>query len=545
MKTQTVTEPAYLRGAFLTNYLFADVLFSQYCTQDELRDIYDKYAKAFCICNREWLNDIWNVVSSDLFNLADNTSDFNRLVRLAKQYPHKISPLESYVLSQKATAIQIKSDILLTNDDASFDTILRILERKANSGDTDCIALFGFLEYHGILVNQNTTQAETRFETAATWSHLFAILMGCHYASDKNPYYQKLCALLNVPSNESIWEYLKTALDISADIKADKIALALEYAFCQGSFQACKVNHDVMKLVHSSVLNENAKSRLIKAAKGKDFFSSEIPLNVTKNSEIFLDLSGFSTSTTVRQAETDQICANLGMIDLRDTSVYKPLLIVCEDELVLDYYRESIKSAFSGAPLAHIYLHEGDKCNLSHSHDNIFIASMEKHGERNVVMLLDHCETLNPEGSAELARFLKAANRKHYKSGGTPPVEIDLSGVLPILFASTIPDANIAECCDIVIATELTKSEFREVLDKSLKKKCEVFKLTSLSMEPTVADFLFEYSSATVTNLLNKAIGQLRGTTKDVHITVAVLQGIIDKFYSSKSKNGFWRDAAL
>lgn len=64
-------------------------------------------------------------------------------------------------------------------------------------------------------------------------------------------------------------------------------------------------------------------------------------------------------------------------------------------------------------------------------------------------------------------------------------------------------------------------------------------------MEPTVADFLFEYSSATVTNLLNKAIGQLRRTTKDVHITVAVLQGIIDKFYSSKSKNGFWRDAAL
>ena len=152
MKTQTVTEPAYLRGAFLTNYLFADVLFSQYCTQDELRDIYDKYAKAFCICNQEWLNDIQNIVSSDLFNLADNTSDFNRLVRLAKQYPHKISPLESHVLSQKATAIQIKSDILLTNDDASFDTILRILERKANSGDTDCIALFGFLEHHGILV---------------------------------------------------------------------------------------------------------------------------------------------------------------------------------------------------------------------------------------------------------------------------------------------------------------------------------------------------------------------------------------------------------
>ena len=545
MKTQTVTEPAYLRGAFLTNYFFADVLFSQYCTEDELKNIYDKYAKVFCICNKKWLDDIWSIVSSDLFNLANNTSDFNRLVRLAKQYPHKISPMESYVLSQKATAIQIKSDILLTNDDASFDTIIRILERKANSGDTDCIALFGFLEFNGILVSQNIEQAKTRFETAATWNHLFAILIGCHYANIKIPYYQKLCALLNVPSNESIWEYLKTSLDIPADIKADKIALALEHAFCQGTLQACKVNHDIMRLARSSVLNENSKSKLIKTIKGKEPFSSEIPLNVTKKSQLSPDLSGFSTTSAIRQAEADQLCSNLGMIDLRDTAVYKPLLIVCDDELVLDYYRESIKNAFSDAPLAHIYLHEGDKCNLSHSSDNIFIASMEKYGERNIVMLLDHCETLTPEGGAELARFLKATNRKHYKSGGAQPVEIDLSGILPILFASAIPNGNIAEYCDLIMAKELTQSEFCEVLEKSLQKKCEDFKLSSLSVEPAVAEFLFEYSSATVTNLLNKAIGQLRRTTKDVHITVAVLQGIIDKFYSSKSKNGFWRDAAL
>ena len=170
---------------------------------------------------------------------------------------------------------------------------------------------------------------------------------------------------------------------------------------------------------------------------------------------------------------------------------------------------------------------------------------MEKYGERNIVMLLDHCETLTPEGGAELARFLKATNRKHYKSGGAQPVEIDLSGILPILFASAIPNGNIAEYCDVIMAKELTRSEFCEVLEKSLQKKCEDFKLSSLSVEPAVAEFLFEYSSATVTNLLNKAIGQLRRTTKDVHITVAVLQGIIDKFYSSKSKNGFWRDAAL
>jgi len=183
MKAQTVTEPAYLRGSFLSNYLFADVLFSQFCSIDELRNIYDKYAEVFCICNNQWLNEIWDIVSSDLFSLADNASDFNRLVRLAKQYPEKISEMESFVLSQKASAIQIKSDILLTNDDSSFDAILRILERKANGGDTDCISLFAFLEHHGgrvayerrategsrVLVAANMEETDWTIDLSGSW----------------------------------------------------------------------------------------------------------------------------------------------------------------------------------------------------------------------------------------------------------------------------------------------------------------------------------------------------------------------------------------
>ena len=391
----------------------------------------------------------------------------------------------------------------------------------------------------------NAKQADKRLSTAASWNHFFATLMGCQWSSSKNFYNRKLCALFNSPSSESILEYLKSTLKIPSDLESDKIALALEYAFCQGAFQSCKVNFDVMKLMSSSVINENAKAKLIKAAKGKDFFSSEIPLNVTKDSEITFDPSKFPITSDVRQAEIEQICSNLTMIDLRDTSVYKPLLFVCEDELVLDYYRESIKNAFSGSAIAHIFLHEGDKCNLSHSNDNIFISSMDKHGEKNVVLLLDHCETLNPEGGVELSKFLKASNRKHYKTGSAPTVEINLSGVLPILFASALPDQSIVEQCDVILAAELTQSEFHKVLEKSFESKRDIFKLSSLSMDPAVVEFLFDYSSATVTNLLNKAIGQLRRTTKEVHITVEILQNIISKFYSTNTKDGFWRDSTL
>ena len=546
MKKQTFIEPAFLKDTFLNHYFFADVLFSQYCTEEELKTIYDKYAEVFCIQSQEWLDEIWAIVSLDLFRLADNMSDFNRLVRLAKLYPENISAMESYVLSQKAAAIQAKANILNTQEDASFDTILHLLRQKANNGNVDCTVLVAFLEHNGILVDQNTEQAEKRMETAAKWNSFFGTIMGCHYSKSKEFYIQKFRALLNAPFVQPIWEYLKTPLCISDDIKPDRISLALEHAFCQGAFGIETVNYDAIKLMDSCVLSTNAKTKLIKTAKANTAFPCEIPLEVTRNTKLVFDASVFGTPAfEARKAECDQICSNLSMIDLRDTSIYKPLLLVCEDEFVLDYYREAIKGCFSNSPTSLIHLQERGRFNLSHSKDNIFIAAMEKYGKRNIALLLDHCEILNPECSAELADYLKATHRKHYKSGCTPMVEIDLGGVLPILFASTMPDPAIVECCDVVLAAQLTQSEFRQVLERSLENKREIFKLSSISMDPNVSDFLFDYSSATVTGLLNKAIGELKRTSKNIHITVATLQGIIDKFYANKNKNGFWRGSTL
>ena len=545
MKKTFIFEPSYLTEAFLSNYFLADVLFSQFCSQEELNCIYNKYADIFCIKNKIWLNEIWDVISSDLFSLADNTSDFNRLVRLAKQFPDKMSSIENYLLSHKAIAIQIKSDILLDNDDMSFDSIIGILEQRANGGNTDCISLLGFLEQNGIFINQNTDHAEKLIAASASWNHLFGILMGLHYSKLKDHYSQKICTLLRKPSNESTLEYLYECLDISSESKTDKIALALEYAFSQGTLQENKINDNVIKLIHSSVINESAKAKLIKSINNKDSYFSDIPLGIVKNSELIFNENYLSNFENERKTEVEQITSNLSMINLRGKSVYKPLLFVCEDEMLLDYYRDAIKQCFAGSPISHIRLHEGDNCNLSNSVDNIFISSMDKYGEKNAVVLLDHCEVLNEEGSFALSKLLNGVNRKHYKLSSTPSIEIDMSGVLPILFASGIPDACITEYCDILFAKELTKDEFKSELIKSLENKRDMFRLSTITLESKVTDFLFDYSSSTVSTLINKAICQLKKSSSDILITVPILQAIIDKFYSSKSKTNFWRDSRV
>ncbi len=545
MRSVNIAEPTYLRGMFLNAYFLADVLFSRFCKRQEMREIYDKYADIFLVKSRAWLDESWEIISSDLFALADNTADFNRLFRLTKQYPECISDAEEYILSQKASAVQIKSDILLTGEDVPFDSILRVLERRADGGDTDCISLLGFLEYHGIFFPQNVERAKKRFKTAALWNHPFSILMGAAYTTAASFYHKKLCALLHGSSCEEVVRYLQEALPMPPATAPDRVALALEHAFCQGTLQACRLNTDVMKVMCSAVLSENEKYKLVKTAREKESFSPEIPLNASRSTEIVVDLNKLQPASKTREAELEQIRTNLSMIDLRASSVYRPLLVICEDELVLDFYRETVKSCFASSALAQVTLSDRDKNIFSHSEENVFLSALDKAHDRNVVLLIDRCELLGEEGALELASYLKGETRKRYKTASTPSVEIDLSGILPILFATERPESSLLECCDVLLAGELSREEFRAVLTKELDKKKGDFVLSSLTMETDVPDFLYDYSSDTVMALVNKAIAQSRLTESDVSLTVPMLAGIIDRYYKSVNRSDFWRNTAV
>ena len=543
MTPRNTITPTTLKNSFLTSYLLADVLFSGYCQPEEMRAIYAKYAEVFCIRDNHWLEQTWNIVSLDLFRSADNVCDFNRLARLAQQYPEQLSPAEINVLTHKTKAIQIKSEILNHDDDASFDSIISTLERRANGTDVDCMALFGFLEYHGFLVEQNPVSAQSKLETAASWNNFPAILMGCHYLLPTALYHNKLCALLGTACNQDMRSYLLQVLQIPSDAVPDKIALAIEYAFCHGTFHSITVSPGIMKLIRSPMLSENDKCRLIRTTGNQDNIISQIPLEVCRSTEIIPNLVVLSAAMAKRRAEAEQILENLSMLDLRDTSAYKPLLIVCEDEMVLEFYREAICRCFSEYPIAQVDMRDKDARALTYGKSNVIISAMEKSGEKNMVMMFLCCDALEEEQSEQFARLMKAHNRKHFKASETASVEVDLSGIVPILFSSRVPAQSIADCCDIVFGQELSKEEFCQALEGSLERKRTQFKLNSLSIEPQAADFLFKYSSATIANLLNKAIGQLRCSTKEVNVTVKSLQNVIDRYYTNKRKDGFWRNA--
>ncbi len=544
MPKKVLYETSYLRGAFLTDYLFADVLFSQYCTASEMRVIYDEYASVFRIRDRKWLDTMWQIISSDLFALSDNRCDFERLVRLSKQFPDSITDDESFVILKKSRAVKLKSEIMPDGEEATSDDVVRRILQRADGCSTNCLSLIGFLAYHGFFMSRNREIAEADIATAASWNDLFSILMGAEYTDRPQFYHRKLAAVLRDHFYDETRRYFMEDMNIPDGIKPDLVASGLESMLCADIYDRGSIEPDIINIMHSKVLSKEAKHALIRSKHGsKDGFPN-IPLNISGASDMSPLIDTFSDTSEMRRTEFDQIRSNLSMTALRATSSYKPLLLVCRDDLVLEFYLKKLRECFAGSPIVQISLNEGEGCDLSASNDNIFISAMNSTHDKNTVLIIDHCERLRPETAAELAKYLKAPNRRQHKSGGHTPVEIDLSGVLPILLASSTPDRSITEVCDIALAEDLSRPEFDRTVNDILEDKKRLFELGSLTMEPELYGLLFEYSPDAVMQLLNKAIVMLRGNGRDVCLTVSAVTSIINTHYKENRTSGFWRGSA-
>lgn len=540
MNKRNSPAPAFLREAFLSTYLFADVFLSRFLQPEGARIIYDRHAEIFCIEEPIWLNKMWDIISSPLFAKAGTSSEFNALVRLSKMYPDKFSSGALYILSLKSVAMQVKEEILTTGQNLTLNATKSIIEAKSRGGDTDCMALMSFLEYHGFFFNQDHKQAMKHMHDCACWNHLFGALMGAKFEKDPLPYHEILCAILADPSKVETLEYLRPVLNISPNTRPGKIASELETAFHRGAFQSCKLYPDMLKMMASCVLNENSKCKIIKHSKSKDAAPLEIPLDIDKATELTMDMSGFHILSEARADEYERISSNLAISDIRASSTYRPLLIVCQDKATFDLYHAAISMCFGNSPFSVLNFAAIGKPSFAQHKENTLITVMEKLRDRNSVLLLEHCEDLSEEDSVAMSKYLSGTYRNNFKLGSAPSVTLDLSGMLPILLTSTMPSKEIVAACDVVIASELYPDEFEKVIDKLLSQKIDLFGLSSLKISDDALHSLSEYAIETASMLLDKVIGKIRVKGKNVMITASELQAVTDMYRSKKHNFSFW-----
>ena len=151
------------------------------------------------------------------------------------------------------------------------------------------------------------------------------------------------------------------------------------------------------------------------------------------------------------------------------------------------------------------------------------------------VLFFKNCQALEDEHAEVLTRFLQVELRRQFP---TPydNVTLDLSGILPILVATSMPHKSICRVCDVVNLKAVSPDEMSQVLTQLLDTKCEMYGLQALDAEPCVLDKLCGMTPTEASSLLDKAIAFSRishaqvcheadcgHTSKPLHLTSAVL----------------------
>ncbi len=563
-----ITIPEELRNAFLSHYFFMDALFGAFMTEQDKYTAYMDMAEIFCLSDDARLEDFYTVIQSDLFSQAHTYDDFCYLSRTMQLMPHSFTPDEQYILAQKSTGFARYRRIF---NNAYFPTQsagLHALEQAAKQGNTYASALLAFFSYTGICLPLSEGRAMHQAKKLSRWNDMFGILMWLHYtdvnADKQSPEESQriteyllsmLVASLGNASEQEMLTYLTgyygyAVMTDEEDAKEDvdrelpaitphKLSKALASVLDGRTLSEDTMHPALLKVLRSPVLSDLAKQNIILSYReGQPL--DVLPLNIRRVSQLAPVTSWETHEPISRPEEQRKLLANLSTIDARRHHAYRPLLLVCRDPYVLESYTRMLEQVIQTSTAqtiatAHIDLGVPSHLSLLTGQDKSMSHLLDKLKDACPVLFLKNCQALEESHAEVLTRFLQVDLRRQFP---TPydDITLDLSGILPILLATSMPDKSLCRMCDVVNLKAVSPEEMSMVLAQLLQTKCQLYGLEALDAEPCVFDKLCGMSPSEASALLDKAIACSRMShaqvcheascghaSQPLHLTSAVL----------------------
>lgn len=536
--SKNTSVPEYLRGAFLTNYLFFDAAFRPFLTPEALDRAYREYADIFCIGDDEWLDHIYGILNTDIFTRATGLHEFNMLSRTASLYPECFSGDEKYLISLRGTAMRVRTERLGNDKNMTCDRVLLSVESAAKHGDTDCIGLMSYMLYNGVLVRRSTARALKDIARIAEWNSQFGLLMGMRYGDGQtaDDYMSRLRTVMNSSSVGDSFDYIAESRGVNpADVPDNELALALEKAFNRQAVTRSLLSAPTLRMLRSPVLSDETKKQLL-ARKSRDDSFAGLPLNIRTSTPFCKVVSLDNRTPLVRADELEHVRANLGAVDVHGRFDYKPLLLVCEDSFVLDEYKKIISATLAGRKFGSVDAADpGQSC--SGGSDNAIITTLDKLGDAGSVIFVENCDALSAESGRELVSFLRSEYRSNYRIA-SPSVCLDLSDMLPVLFATEEPCREICEAADVLHLRPMSPEERRTIISQVVADKAGLFGLSDITLTERAYDELERYSMPQVSRMLDRAISTHRRCGESIELDAAALES---ESYGDEDNKFFWR----
>lgn len=504
MINEVTRTPEYLKSVFLRQFNLLDALFGGYMNSEMHFGCYCDYAAICGIGDGEWLDSVYAALNSELIRGALTLAEFNVLARAVEFFPDRFSSDLVELVSYRKGAMAKKHELLGAGDTETFENTVTMLEYAAGAGDTDCIALLAYLTYKGHLLRRNTERAGEILSEAAFWNHPFALLMCEGYRRDDAIFSSILKTVLIGTSQHAAWEYVESYYSLPEDTPTDKVAEALEKRFALKLSEREKVNGDILKVVRSTVITETSKVKLISTL-AREIKVDHLPIDIDRRGALKIPTGIAARRLSAREDESRAILSNLSLYSLRRSLEYRPLLLSSEDGYVLEGYKEALLSAFDGFSVVTVDLAGCSDIRFTPTRDNPIVNEMNKQGCADAVVLLENCDQLDERQQRELAKFLRMNSRKgECMTLGT--LSLDLTGILPILTASSAVSAELREECDTVKLKGVKTDEKKTVIRMMAKEKGKLFGLSSVSVDESAVEMLCRHPLDEASALIDRAI---------------------------------------
>ena len=228
---------------------------------------------------------------------------------------------------------------------------------------------------------------------------------------------------------------------------------------------------------------------------------------------------------SIKRINLKKILQNITVAVQCPGTVYKPLLILGNDEYVADMYAAMLKKTLGGAAVAEIDASTLSERDFAKDTDNIFVRTLAATKRADTFFFLRNCEALGEREAEETAKMFDPDYRRHFKLF-SPSVSLDLSGVRFVLFAANHPVLSrcIRRMCDTVCPEEVNEKEKETVVRQIFRGFCERFGRPGLTLENNAClSYLSEMDSGRILRTLDGALRRAVYSGSPV-LTLAFLQ---------------------
>lgn len=482
-------EYAVLREGFLTFYYLITSVCRGYLDKETEEKIFGELREVFCLPKTDEINRLYTASCAEVYRGISDLSSYERLCRMM-EYAEKtgqdmgILPLDRLILAQLRTAVHKKAAILSQEKNTTLETILTSLQCSASNGNIDAMLLTAFMEYHGICVSRDPERALRRMRLCARWNNLCGNLFCLSYdAARGKEYLSVLSAILKGASQKQVYDVICRRHGEGEEVEKNATAALLEKVFSMGMQKRERYDRAFARVAFSDVIATEDKEKLL-LGHGQEGASLEaLPLDL-RYGTITLDAAPWQSAPLKRTGESEKIMQNITVAVRCSGEVYKPLLLLCNDDYVTDMYADLLKKTLCGATVAEIDASTLSERDFAKDTDNIFVRTLAATKRADTFFFLRNADALTETGAEEAARMFDPDYRRRFKLFH-PSVSLDLSGIRFVLFASgrSALGRHFRQVCDTVSPENVNEKEKEVAVKHAFRVFREKFGLPELDME--------------------------------------------------------------